>query len=150
LSDRIVDINGGEDGLSWWANTNQGTGTFTIKRKQGSPTLLKNFATDFGAEIFHQFSTGNYMNINSINNSRYLNIYPNPARNSFNIETNFENNKDLNIMLFNIVGDKVYENNFRNISSQNINIDISEFPVGLYFIRISTNEESITKKIIKY
>jgi hypothetical protein len=46
---RMTDL--GEDGLTWWANTNQGSGY--IKFKSATNALVyKNFLSDFGGEIY--------------------------------------------------------------------------------------------------
>ena len=68
-------------------------------------------------------------------------IYPNPANNYLNIDTNENINE---ISIYNVVGVMVY-------SEQNFNgtIDLSNFNNGVYFIRISTEKGDITKRFIK-
>ena len=150
LVDRIDSTGNGEDGLYFWNNTAQGSGSFSIKRRYGSPTVLKNFPPDFGAQIFHQFSVGNYMNEKSLNYSENLKIYPNPSNSDINIETGIITSKVIEVSLFNLVGTKVYEKSFHNASQNRIKINISTLPSGMYLLRLSSDDETVTRKIIKY
>jgi len=69
-----------------------------------------------------------------------LNIYPNPASTTLNIEGNFG---DLNVELYDITG--------KLITTSNKNqLDVSSFNKGVYLLRISSPEikQSLTRKII--
>ena len=67
-------------------------------------------------------------------------VYPNPANDRINIETNLKIDR---LIMTNVLGEVVYE------SSDLVNhINISTFPPNLYFIRLETKGEIITKKII--
>ena len=67
-------------------------------------------------------------------------VYPNPANDRINIETNLKIDR---LIMTNVLGEVVYE------SSDLVNhINISTFPPNLYFIRLETKVEIITKKII--
>ncbi|MFD2915390.1 aryl-sulfate sulfotransferase [Psychroserpens luteus] len=69
-----------------------------------------------------------------------VNIYPNPASNYININSNETIDK---IELYSILGQKVLE------ARQNSTIDISAFKSGMYFVKIYSGDRSISKKIIK-
>lgn len=91
-----------------------------------------------------EFSEPYTVNVTDESLEEYANrfeIYPNPAENYLNIDTN-ENINEVNI--YNVIGVKVY-------SEQNFNgtIDLSEFNDGVYFIRINTEKGDITKRFIK-
>jgi hypothetical protein len=91
-----------------------------------------------------EFSEPYTVNVTDESLEEYANrfeIYPNPADNYLNIDTN-ENISEVNI--YNVIGVKVY-------SEQNFNgtIDLSEFNDGVYFIRINTEKGDITKRFIK-
>ena len=67
-------------------------------------------------------------------------VYPNPANELLNIETNLKIDR---LIMTNVLGEVVYE------SSDLVNhINISTFPPNLYFIRLESNGKIITKKII--
>lgn len=77
-----------------------------------------------------------------------LNIYPNPAKNSINVDVELLKARDFTITIHNTIGQKVKEIEEKQSSGDNLNIDLSEFNSGLYFVTIKTDLESITKKII--
>ena len=70
----------------------------------------------------------------------YLLIYPNPAKEVLNIETNLKIER---FIITNILGEIVYET-----TSWENHINISTFPPNVYFIRLETNDKIINKKII--
>jgi len=63
-----------------WANTTQGTGNIKFKSATNAQ-IIKNFNSDFGGEIYMQFTVGltNHVNEYAYGNPAELNIYPNPA-----------------------------------------------------------------------
>ncbi|WP_160111955.1 T9SS type A sorting domain-containing protein [Aquimarina sp. AU58] len=76
-------------------------------------------------------------------------IYPNPTTGKFTLylqEIDGKNNYD--ITLLDIMGKVV--NSKRNIKSNEINMDLSHRENGVYTIVIKTNDDVITKKIVKY
>ncbi len=87
------------------------------------------------------FFTKNVLNVAKLNLGELVKIYPNPAQDYIEIETN-------NIVIFNI---SIFDINGKQLFSENRNnkkIDISKLNKGLYFIKIKTNKATITKKLI--
>ena len=76
-----------------------------------------------------------------------ITIFPNPTSSKIEI-TNFESRID-NVDVFDVFGRKVSSQYF-NISSSHHKIDISELNAGIYFVRLTTKQGIVTKKIIKY
>jgi hypothetical protein len=74
-----------------------------------------------------------------------ISIHPNPFINEINIEIP-ENIKEARIVILNALGETVAEQ--KAISYTN-KISLKKLPLGIYFVRISSNENTITKKIIK-
>ncbi|WP_244092557.1 T9SS type A sorting domain-containing protein [Flavobacterium psychrophilum] len=73
-----------------------------------------------------------------------INIYPNPSNNQrVNIET--ENELD-DIQLININGQIMQE--IKKPSAQNHTYTLENLPKGFYFLKLSADSRSITKKII--
>lgn len=85
----------------------------------------------------------------SINENIYesqINIYPNPANNSINISTN-NYQTPLNISIYNTIGQQLYVK--QNIYSDNLQMDISNYSTGLLFIKIESNNQQFTYKLLK-
>jgi hypothetical protein len=72
-----------------------------------------------------------------------ISIYPNPIRDIITIKSS-EIISAIN--LYNILGEEVL---LMKIGSNDVNIDLSSFSEGIYWIRVQTNKELITKKIVK-
>ena len=67
-------------------------------------------------------------------------IFPNPAKNFVNINTNFEIK---NIKVVNYVGQVVFD---REIDQMTYQINTSNFGPGMYFVQIETNDGSVITK----
>ena len=70
-------------------------------------------------------------------------IYPNPGNGMFSIETNLILGGQIDI--YNVLGDKV-----KSIQSKERNnqVDLMGFPKGIYLVKIHSNGEVISQKII--
>ena len=70
-------------------------------------------------------------------------IYPNPSNGS--VKINFENaNEKHTVQVFSIFGQKVFEKTYNQSSSAAINA----LQKGVYFVKITNNSQSVTKKLI--
>ena len=76
-------------------------------------------------------------------NTSELNIFPNPATDNLSIEAN-EQITEVNI--YNIIGVSVYNEQCTN---NNLNVNISDFNNGVYFVKVKTNNTEIVKRFIK-
>ncbi len=96
-------------------------------------------------EITWNFTTGIIDNILEQNSK--ITIYPNPTNGIINL-SGLQNLKGLNFEITDISG-KIVQN-FKTSELQNLEtIDISELNSGIYFIKIQTENEIFTNKIIK-
>jgi len=87
-----------------------------------------------------------------IDENTFLNkieIYPNPATNFLNIEVIIPEHKMMDIQLLSSTSKIVYHELHNNISGYYKNrIDLSTIAPGVYFLRITSDKETINKKII--
>ncbi|MCF6184744.1 MAG: T9SS type A sorting domain-containing protein [Bacteroidales bacterium] len=81
---------------------------------------------------------------NNITNLKYDNykVFPNPANSYFQIQ----NSKNISVEIYDSFGKLIKR--IKNCS-ENDKIDINTSPRGIYFIKISDKEGSVTKKLIK-
>lgn len=70
-------------------------------------------------------------------------LYPNPANDFIQLETNADQNFKVQIM--DMLGKRYNERSLTNSSS----IDISNLPLGIYFITITTDNSPLVRKFIK-
>ncbi|WKZ76252.1 MAG: T9SS type A sorting domain-containing protein [Vicingaceae bacterium] len=91
-------------------------------------------------------------NTTGINESKMqtegLRVYPNPASSNLTVEWS----KELQVQsltVFDYLGREVLNNQLNN-NTGNIQLDVSAFTRGMYFLRLQTDKKNITKKFIKY
>ncbi len=131
--------------------TNDGYVAFKIKTKS---TLVLGNSFSNSANIYFDYNfpivtnTATTTVSNSLANqdfefTKYFNLYPNPAKNSLNIETK----NDLTISslsIYNTLGQLV-----QVITSPTKTIDISELKTGSYFIKIVSDKGTSITKFVK-
>jgi hypothetical protein len=82
----------------------------------------------------------------------YVNLSPVPATEFVNIEVRFSSiSKLITVSLFDINNKQVFSKTYKNLSTNfNESILLNEYSKGLYLIKISTEQELISKLIIKH
>ena len=138
----------GEDGLSFWANANQGSGYLKFKRMNNS--VVKNFGPDFGGKIYQQFTVGltNDVNENVYTNKTILSVYPNPSNGHIFIDVDFSSKKAGIIEITDVLGKIVYTHSFAALTATTVEADLSSFKNGLYFVTLKTDIEVLNKKLL--
>lgn len=81
----------------------------------------------------------------------HIRVYPNPANDVLNIALHLQEIQDLNINIFNTVGQVMYQENRLSLSGTYAQqFDISAYQSGLYYVVITAGQERITKKVMVY
>lgn len=91
------------------------------------------------------------MSVESIDNDlASFNLFPNPSQDNTVLSFNLLNDVKLSISVFNSVGQKVamLEEGNRQAGSHRYDINTSEFKEGLYFIQMTVDDNSISKKLL--
>lgn len=79
-----------------------------------------------------------------------INLFPNPVNNSLQISLKIDAQLDLSLYIFNATSEIMMENNISIYKNWNDQINIKNFPNGLYYLKVeSKNGESKTIKFIK-
>lgn len=79
---------------------------------------------------------------NSIKNNIFLS--PNPTARIFQLEFQTSNKKTITV--FDLKGRKIYQTESRN---EKLNIDLSNYYAGIYFIQVVTDEKVFNAKVVK-
>jgi len=137
----------GEDGLTWWANPNGGSGYIRIKRAS-SGAVIQNFNSDFGGEVYKQFTVGYTVSTNELQAVNEVHIYPNPTTSVFQAEMLFDQSMDVTIEVLDVTGRKVYSARYENTVNKTVEIDLSANPPGIYTAKFITGEKEWVKKVI--
>lgn len=122
---------------------NYGTGSYTLEDESGNVIIS---GGDFGSEESILFSAQDPLSVSDFALENLIKIYPNPVSDNLNIElTNINENVDYQI--FNTLGQKLVEG---NLNSNRINtLNTSQYASGIYFVKLFTGSQSMTKKFIK-
>jgi len=96
-------------------------------------------------------SSVNNKNINNLPNSFYLSQnYPNPFNPSTKIEYRLNSLGIVTIKIFNVLGQEVKTliNKYESAGSYSIQVDLSNYPSGVYFYKLKTKNYQLVKKMI--
>ena len=132
---------------------NGGTANFganvTLRRKSTvtSPNTTFNISTEWDSYSSDTCSNLGSKNLEAsaktqiIAESGDVKIYPNPSDGNFFINNS---NKEYSVEIYNIIGQKVYERKNTNSTT----LSLSQLNKGVYFVKITDDSKSTTKRII--
>ena len=88
---------------------------------------------------------GNVLNVTEQDFIKSISVYPNPISSTFTLKTSSNDLSGLSIQIFNVIGKKVYEE--KGLKSNTINV--SELNTGIYILKIMSETQQKTIKLIK-
>jgi len=91
-------------------------------------------------------ATGGSSIIDLANDISLINIYPNPSKNTINIDLGSNDLQNSSIQLINVLGEVIMN---QPVIQQKNTIDLSNYPIGNYLIQFNNNKGSKTLKVIK-
>jgi len=98
--------------------------------------------TDMGA---YEYQAG--VSINKFDENTNVHVYPNPAKGYVTINLgNIDNLANAKLEIVDVFGRLIWESS--NISTSSMKINFSNFKTGTYFIEVTTNNKTFTKKLI--
>ena len=79
-----------------------------------------------------------------------LEVYPNPATNLVNVSLELQNQSNVQIDIYNVIGKlvshEVYGNNSPGVIQEQINVE--DWTPGIYEIRVTMDQRTTSKKIV--
>ncbi len=149
----------GDDGMSWWAN-NDGNGYVRFRGAE-TPAILENFDSkwtitgnqgsyrgDFGTGLSYYFTTNFGLSVEDYEPTQEVNIYPNPSSGSFSIDLALVNKQDVRVEMYNLTGQKVFEQSLLQVDYKIQTIDLSGESDGVYIVNIITETDVISRKLV--
>jgi len=90
------------------------------------------------------------LGVSEISNVSYLNIYPNPTNTTANIAFSLTQAENVNIEMYNLLGEKVYSADKGSMPAGDhlVTIDRGSLKSGIYFVRFATGSGVTTKKLV--
>jgi len=142
------------DSVNFWAGSN---GLINASNSRLQPFLdPSNSSTDTQDPMLSGVSSctliPNWTPV-SVNDVKFLEdgiaLYPNPSSGVVNLVLNLQKSTNLSVDVVNILGQKVKSFVIKDASlNQQASIDLSAYSNGIYLFKISTENASITRKII--
>lgn len=131
----------GQDGLQHgWSS--QGNGQLYLFFGNENP----HFVADFGSSYNYSFTTDYYLSKEELDFVKGISVYPNPIIDSCNIKAN--SNLIDSVSIYNIQGQEIKRID-NNQPKANMTINLSDLSSGNYFINITGNGITTTRKILK-
>ena len=139
-------LDSGNDGLSYWADPDAGSGYFRLRRTTGS--LLKSFDSDFGRKIHWPFTLGALVGLEGTTRSGSLAAFPNPTNGMVLISVSGM----LGPSTFEVLdarGRSVQQRALELHGDDRIDLDLSDEADGLYQVRIISEDSSAQLRLLK-
>lgn len=112
-------------------------GTFNMKKINRHSNLITHSQID---SIYDTYNISR----NSLNNLKFPNIFPNPTSNNINI-TQLNNFVGSNIEIINLMGQVIFTT---TINSNQLSVNLSKHPKGIYLVKINSDKEQLIEKIV--
>jgi hypothetical protein len=130
--------NSSVDSSAWFLNFTNNWRTFRYNR--GHKVQLA---------IFPQITCGPAVGIKEQSElASNVMVVPNPNSGEFNIVFTFKHEQELNLRIFNSMGQEIQSSNMKNIMNNVINVDLSGESNGIYFAEVSNGQDVVVKKIV--
>jgi hypothetical protein len=102
------------------------------------------YAPQVGSALYvDDFSfTYNPADVQESDGANFISVFPNPTSGFINVMLDGDMNT---VKVYNIVGEEIFA---QQTSSKNLNIDLTEFPAGVYMIEVSCNTTKYFRKIV--
>ena len=112
-------------------------GTYTFEATYNGIICSKNFKIDCNATEIEETS-----------NISKFNIFPNPCKDFIQINNITENQKDVKVIVKDILGNIVISDNY-NPTNGSIKLNLQTLPVGLYFIELNNGNALFNLRFVK-
>jgi Peptide-N-glycosidase F, C terminal/Concanavalin A-like lectin/glucanases superfamily/Secretion system C-terminal sorting domain len=139
----------GDDGLSWWANTAQGTGYMRI-RNGYTGAIIRTFNPDFGDNIFQQFTINYTLPVPELESGvGSLKVYPNPANSLITAEFSIPVYGQARLQMLNMLGQVLISQDI--VASQMVEtsvMDVSTLAPGVYYVTLQSGDEKRVQRVV--
>jgi hypothetical protein len=136
----------GNDGLSYWADTQQGSGYFRIRRL--SNIIVQNFQAEFGRKIHWAWTYSTSVGIEDDNDTFETNAYPSPGNGLYTIALNGMSGY-ATIVVSDASGRTVLQERSELYGSDLMELDLRDQADGIYGIRVITEDHTASMRVIK-
>ena len=130
-----------------WNDPNNSTTATVNGLSAGTYTVVVTDA--FGCEDMIDVIVGLGVNTIEVDEIQNVNLYPNPTADMATLDMTFSKSVDVHIHIINTVGQILFETSAVNTTEEKIELDLNDYPSGMYFIRIQADNQTVIKKLMK-
>lgn len=80
--------------------------------------------------------------------SSAVNLFPNPSNGNFNIVTTFANSQNIDVTVYNMLGQAVYSKKINNAAQDVYQVDLGNQASGVYLVEIKSGTEKVVKRMM--
>jgi hypothetical protein len=77
-----------------------------------------------------------------------VDVFPNPATEEVNANVRFADFENFTLSVYDQRGNQLESQNFIDVWSRKVTVDIAKYNTGLYIFKVTTNKETVTKKFV--
>ncbi|WP_159467472.1 M43 family zinc metalloprotease [Dyadobacter sp. 3J3] len=77
-----------------------------------------------------------------------VDVFPNPAISEVNANVRFAEFQNFSVTLYDQLGNSIQNQSFIDVWSRKVTVDINKFQTGLYYLKVTTDKETVTKRIV--
>lgn len=92
--------------------------------------------------------TGFFAGIQHPSSLQNLRVYPNPAHNQFIVQLQMPQLDDVNMVLYNTTGQKIWTKSLQNTTDIKETVNSTALSSGIYFLQVSNSTSTKTEKIV--
>lgn len=146
--DSLIVLGASYDSYQWYLNNSpvlNATNTIYIAQQDGNYYVVgSNDSCAFQSNTIQIGDIG----LNENSNFETVSVYPNPAARIVNVEINLVNPANAWVKFYDALGQALWLHEFKNkTQSLSVQIPVSDYTAGIYFIEIKTESESRYIKI---
>ncbi|SHH35578.1 T9SS type A sorting domain-containing protein [Winogradskyella jejuensis] len=144
---RIISSNLGVAGSSQTIETSRGT--YKVSQSIGQSSIIGTYKSNgyYLRQGYQQPLTG-ATNINNLSTTEIsAKVYPNPFSRQLNIVFTERIQSDISVLIFDINGRLIYNQNFE--PRQDVEIQIENISKGTYFLKVASKRKRFNTKLIK-
>jgi hypothetical protein len=136
----------GNNGLTWWAAPDQGSGNISILHGVTGANL-KSFNSDFGKQIFYTFTVDNTTDIGDLDLDKNVAVFPNPNSGNFTLQIQGVSGQ-VDLELTNVLGQSLWKDKISSYGSTvRKNIE-TKLPAGVYLLNMTNGKAKSVKKVV--
>ncbi|MEM7035640.1 MAG: PKD domain-containing protein, partial [Bacteroidota bacterium] len=97
---------------------------------------------------FHNIEVDQVIDVEDAFFAQALDIFPNPSSGLFHLYLELYKRKDLEVRVMDLNGRQVFNEAYRDVLIHRSDIDLAQFPKGVYFLHLRAGDRELFKKLV--